>query len=485
MGNTGAHSAIEMALLDLAGRASGLPLAALVGGAVRGTVAPMWLLGNATVEKDVAEARAKTRRGLPLLQAQGGHQAARARTSPPRTPCARRWARPCRCAPTPIAASRSRPRGAMSRPRARPGCCSSSSRSAPTDLAGLEALARASPVADRRRRGHPFAGRHRGARARGARRPVAQADQARRLRGGACRRPPCASAWASRSMSPPRSPKSSIGSAAAVHLACAVPSTRLGREPHAFLSGRGHRQQAAAAPRRPGRASAGPGLGVEVDEAAVARLRVDLRLQRTTWKDRGMSKNNGAAAAPSSSWPLPRRARLRCRQPAGAAEQPKRGGTLVFGINSGDPPTYDCHQSTLFPIIHLLSPHYSNLLRIDIPNYPKVVGDLAESWTVADDAKTYTFRLRAGVKFHDGSAVLGRGREGDLRPPAQSAAGRGLGAPGPRRRHRQHRHARSAQRRSSASSGPTARCSTPSPTRSTASTAPPSSRRTRPSPCAT
>ena len=88
--------------------------------------------------------------------------------------------------------------------------------------------------------------------------------------------------------------------------------------------------------------------------------------------------------------------------PASAAEQPKRGGTLVFGINSGDPPTYDCHQSTLFPIIHLLSPHYSNLLRIDIPNYPKLVGDLAESWSVAADAKTYQFRLRAGVKFHDG-----------------------------------------------------------------------------------
>ena len=86
-----------------------------------------------------------------------------------------------------------------------------------------------------------------------------------------------------------------------------------------------------------------------------------------------------------------------------AQQQPKRGGTLVFGINSGDPPTYDCHQSTLFPIIHLLSPHYSNLLRIDLENYPKVVGDLAESWTVSDDLKTYSFRLRSGVKFHDGS----------------------------------------------------------------------------------
>jgi hypothetical protein len=42
------------------------------------------------------------------------------------------------------------------------------------------------------------------------------------------------------------------------------------------------------------------------------------------------------------------------------SQQPKRGGVLIYGINSGDLPTYDCHQSALFPIIHLLSPHYSN-----------------------------------------------------------------------------------------------------------------------------
>ena len=90
--------------------------------------------------------------------------------------------------------------------------------------------------------------------------------------------------------------------------------------------------------------------------------------------------------------------------PAIAQEKPTSGGTLVFGINSGDPPTYDCHQSALFPIIHLLTPHYSNLLKIDTPNYPKLIGDLAESWTVAEDAKTYTFKLHTNVKFHDGSA---------------------------------------------------------------------------------
>ena len=102
--------------------------------------------------------------------------------------------------------------------------------------------------------------------------------------------------------------------------------------------------------------------------------------RRRPEKDRGMSKNRwrGSGAVLVLAFALV----LACVPgPARAAEQPKRGGTLVFGINSGDPPTYDCHQSTLFPIIHLLSPHYSNLLRIDIPNYPKLVGDLAESWT--------------------------------------------------------------------------------------------------------
>ena len=64
VGNTGAHSAIEMALLDLAGRASNMRLIDLVSRPLRARLAPMWLLGNATVEQDIAEARAKQAEGI-------------------------------------------------------------------------------------------------------------------------------------------------------------------------------------------------------------------------------------------------------------------------------------------------------------------------------------------------------------------------------------------------------------------------------------
>jgi muconate cycloisomerase len=72
VGNSGAHSAVEMALLDLAGRASGLRAADLMGGAVRTEVAPMWLLGNAAPEQDIAEARAKQREGFNFFKLKVG-----------------------------------------------------------------------------------------------------------------------------------------------------------------------------------------------------------------------------------------------------------------------------------------------------------------------------------------------------------------------------------------------------------------------------
>jgi muconate cycloisomerase len=71
-GNPGAHSAVEMALLDLAGRASGWRLIDLVGGPLRREVAPMWLIGNGTSDEDVAEAKAKAREGIRFFKLKVG-----------------------------------------------------------------------------------------------------------------------------------------------------------------------------------------------------------------------------------------------------------------------------------------------------------------------------------------------------------------------------------------------------------------------------
>jgi peptide/nickel transport system substrate-binding protein len=89
---------------------------------------------------------------------------------------------------------------------------------------------------------------------------------------------------------------------------------------------------------------------------------------------------------------------------AGAASSPQRGGILPFAVDA-EPPNYDCHANFSFVLIHVVAPHYSTLLKFDTANYPQVVGDLAESWTVSPDRRTYTFKLRPNVLFHDGSKL--------------------------------------------------------------------------------
>jgi len=87
-----------------------------------------------------------------------------------------------------------------------------------------------------------------------------------------------------------------------------------------------------------------------------------------------------------------------------AAEAPRSGGELVFAVG-GTPPSYDGHRETTFAMLHPVAPHYSTLLRFDPQNYPKIVGDVAESWQVSKDRLIYTFKIRQGIQFHDGSVM--------------------------------------------------------------------------------
>jgi peptide/nickel transport system substrate-binding protein len=91
------------------------------------------------------------------------------------------------------------------------------------------------------------------------------------------------------------------------------------------------------------------------------------------------------------------------------AQQPRYGGELVFPVPS-EPPSYDGHREETFGLIHPIAPFYNTLLRVD-PNDKggtKPYPSLAESWTVSPDGKTYTFKIRTGVKFHDGSEMTSK-----------------------------------------------------------------------------
>jgi peptide/nickel transport system substrate-binding protein len=94
---------------------------------------------------------------------------------------------------------------------------------------------------------------------------------------------------------------------------------------------------------------------------------------------------------------------------ARAQDKPRSGGELIFVVPA-EPPSFDAHREETFALIHPAAPHYNTLMRVDPfdKTGTKVIGDLAESWTVAKDGMTYTFKVREGVKFHDGSLLTSK-----------------------------------------------------------------------------
>ncbi|MER9683841.1 ABC transporter substrate-binding protein [Mesorhizobium sp. M0184] len=91
---------------------------------------------------------------------------------------------------------------------------------------------------------------------------------------------------------------------------------------------------------------------------------------------------------------------------ASAAENstPKRGGHFKIGVAAGsaseslDPAIYQTTFTEAFA--HSL---HGYLTELDAAG--KLVGELVDSWEPSKDAKTWTFKLRQGVEFHNGKTV--------------------------------------------------------------------------------
>src|SRR5712691_7352089 len=95
--------------------------------------------------------------------------------------------------------------------------------------------------------------------------------------------------------------------------------------------------------------------------------------------------------------------------PAAAEETPKRGGILTYMIPADAPPSFDAHRELTYATIHSAAPFYSVLVRINPQNSASTTDFVCDLCTElpqpTDDGKTYTFKIRDGVKWHDGSAL--------------------------------------------------------------------------------
>src|SRR5271169_4458030 len=134
---------------------------------------------------------------------------------------------------------------------------------------------------------------------------------------------------------------------------------------------------------------------------------------RTSWSRRDMLR--GSAAALMGAYGLAPRYGLAADVPmeydgskfqiAAPEPNPKRGGVMRYGILNR-PPHFDVHQSGTVGNIGTQGCMFDNLIRRDPRDSGKtIIPDLAHSWEITEDGKTYTFMLRKGVQFHDGAEL--------------------------------------------------------------------------------
>jgi len=91
--------------------------------------------------------------------------------------------------------------------------------------------------------------------------------------------------------------------------------------------------------------------------------------------------------------------------PPWAGETPRQGGTLVYGLET-EPGVLDPHTFGPWATARVVMHIFDALVTVDTSSGkspPSIVGQLAERWEISPDGKEYTFFLRKGVKFHDGT----------------------------------------------------------------------------------
>jgi peptide/nickel transport system substrate-binding protein len=79
--------------------------------------------------------------------------------------------------------------------------------------------------------------------------------------------------------------------------------------------------------------------------------------------------------------------------------------TVVMAKQIDDIISLDPAESFEFSGSEVVGNIYERLITYDLKNVSQLKGELAESWSAGADGKTYTFRMRKGVRFHSGNPV--------------------------------------------------------------------------------
>lgn len=84
---------------------------------------------------------------------------------------------------------------------------------------------------------------------------------------------------------------------------------------------------------------------------------------------------------------------------AGFAAEPRKGGSITFMLNA-EPPALLTLNTTVTQAVSVSAKVTEGLLEYDYEMNPRP--QLATEWSVSEDGMNYTFKLRSGVKWHDG-----------------------------------------------------------------------------------
>ena len=90
---------------------------------------------------------------------------------------------------------------------------------------------------------------------------------------------------------------------------------------------------------------------------------------------------------------------------AGQAWSATPKDTLVIAWAIDDIITMDPAESFEISAGEIMGNSYDRLLRFDVADPSKLQGDIAKTWTVSPDGKTYSFELKDGLKFASGNPL--------------------------------------------------------------------------------